>query len=433
MSWEDKDIDKLFQENAANTSFEYKNEYWEEFEAFLPVNKPKGGDFLWMTTAVLFLGIVTTLSIMNQSGTTTSFDDTTLFAATNPMLNESSQFEDVQAKMLAEQNDLDPLTNDLQIDRGANEGATPFNNQGKSKLSAGRTPKSSGNEAAYEGSEKDPNGAGSIPKAKIDPIVSGEDPSGLLVNASAGRLGDDVQNNNNIDALAVRALRFEDDKSVLDGLPAFVVAPIERRSAAHVYFEINGGLSQSIVSPSDQYSNSFGAGFGVEVQKGNFNFIAGVSGLISNHKDIQLNRNTVLYGFGSEVISTHLNYSEIYVVEANLSLGYSLGNHLVSIGLRPSYVVGSKVRDRRIIENKLVYDILGYGYMDGLRRFGLKPQIGYAYKFAHGFTIGGNIGIQTRKALNEDFVNGENNILPIDGRLYLRKTLFGNNKLKKTK
>ena len=206
------------------------------------------------------------------------------------------------------------------------------------------------------------------------------------------------------------------------------MAPIQKRAATLFYLELNGGFSESIVSPSDQYSNSLGAGFGVEIQKANFNFTGGINAIISNHNDIQLNRNTVIYSYGSEAVSTYLNYRQIYSLEANLSVGYSIGKHLVTIGIRPSYVVGSKVQDRRVVENELIYDIQGYGYMDGLKRVGLKPQIGYAYKFAHGLTLGANIGIQTRRALNEDFINGENNAFPIDGQVYLRKTIFGKSK-----
>ena len=58
MSWTDEEIDKLANESAANSSIEYKNEYWTEFEAMLPVTGKK--DFLWFFTAFLFVGLLGT-------------------------------------------------------------------------------------------------------------------------------------------------------------------------------------------------------------------------------------------------------------------------------------------------------------------------------------------------------------------------------------
>ena len=57
MSWTDEEIDKLFKESASEVSFKYDNAYFKEFEAAsLPVSK-KGKDFLWMGTALVFIGV----------------------------------------------------------------------------------------------------------------------------------------------------------------------------------------------------------------------------------------------------------------------------------------------------------------------------------------------------------------------------------------
>ena len=38
MKWGDDEIDNLFQQRTDDLSFEYKNEYWKEFEASIPVS-----------------------------------------------------------------------------------------------------------------------------------------------------------------------------------------------------------------------------------------------------------------------------------------------------------------------------------------------------------------------------------------------------------
>ena len=63
MSWTDEEIDKLAREGAANSSVEYKAEYWTEFAAMLPVSGKK--DFLWFFTAFLFVGLLGTSFVFN--------------------------------------------------------------------------------------------------------------------------------------------------------------------------------------------------------------------------------------------------------------------------------------------------------------------------------------------------------------------------------
>ena len=63
MSWTDEEIDKLAREGAANSSVEYKNEYWTEFEAMLPASGKR--DILWFFTAFLFVGLLGTSFVLN--------------------------------------------------------------------------------------------------------------------------------------------------------------------------------------------------------------------------------------------------------------------------------------------------------------------------------------------------------------------------------
>ena len=64
-----------------------------------------------------------------------------------------------------------------------------------------------------------------------------------------------------------------------------------------------------------------------------------------------------------------------------------------------------------------------YGFMEGINRVGIKPTIGYSFRLNNGISIGVNSGIQLMKLVNEDFINGVNNKLPIDCQVYLRKSI----------
>ncbi len=423
MSWRDEDIDKLFQENAANTSSEYKNAYWKEFEAAsLPINKG-GKDFMWVGTALVFLGIITTMSVYNLNGNVETNNTATQLASNGQTKNTTNSFGDQVIRTTDGDavNSRNIISENGEIEEKEEENTSNLNN---SKLDDSRVYQS--NNYSLNGSAKS-NSLATL-KRNVD---IGEDVLGnplLTVVIPSGV--DDLPSVNNSEDLAYFEINSLSPRSLQNQLAKsqapefkFKMPPIELRTATLLYFEVNGGLSESIVSPSNQYSNSFGAGIGVELQKNKLNLTLGVNGIISSHNDIQLNRKSLVYGFGSEVISTQLIYSQIYSIEGNISVGYNFGKHVLSLGIRPSYVVGSKVRDKRVVNDVLVHDIQGYGHIDGLKRFGLKPQIGYAYKFKHGFTLGGNLGVQTQESLNEDFINGQNNRFPLDGQIYFRKSI----------
>jgi len=55
-------------------------------------------------------------------------------------------------------------------------------------------------------------------------------------------------------------------------------------------------------------------------------------------------------------------------------------------------------------------------------RFGVKPTLGYSYRI-NNWTIGANVGVQLMQSVNEDLINGFNNQFPIDGQIYLRRTI----------
>jgi hypothetical protein len=197
------------------------------------------------------------------------------------------------------------------------------------------------------------------------------------------------------------------------------------------YVQGIGGLSQSLVIPSDEISNSFGIGIGTEVHKGNFTWNFGVNALVENHNDLVLNRTAKVYGFGSDVYQFNIDYKQMYTLEAMIGVGYNLGRHRIDLGVRPSFVMSSRVHIEELGTSTTEFasdndynesrDL--FGFMDGLHRFGIKPTIGYMFKVSPSISLGATIGIELRPSINEDFIKGVNNTRPIDGQIYLRKTL----------
>ena len=193
----------------------------------------------------------------------------------------------------------------------------------------------------------------------------------------------------------------------------------------NLYVELNGGISQALTSPSESIASSLGLGIGTSFQKGRFIFTTGVNAIMSNYSDMLLSREAKVYGFGSELYRYNLEYKQTYSLEGVFTVGYKLGRHTISIGCRPSYMMNSRViinqQGPQGIERNDVY-----GFMDGLNRFGIKPMLGYSVNLSHGMILGINVGAQVVQTVNEEFVNGQNSQLPIDGQIYLRKSIrFG--------
>ena len=58
------DIDTLYKEKSNSLSFEYNSSYWDEMAAMLPNNK-KRLDFLWFFTSFVFVGLISSLFFIN--------------------------------------------------------------------------------------------------------------------------------------------------------------------------------------------------------------------------------------------------------------------------------------------------------------------------------------------------------------------------------
>lgn len=410
MSWTDEEIDKLYQETTSGLKFEYKNEYWKEMEAMLPPAGKGRGDALWFITALMFLGLIGSVAVKNH------------------FYNESP----VQEQELTATTQASSHTNHIDSQKQTSEKINPVQQiSTKSVVPSGSRPDPK--------SKNQIGPTGNRYKVKSTPIT---DPSMDFVRANV-----EIQNEPNVEQIplankqsvpnevgiveklpvsGITSLTFSDNQSILGNVyPYFKVKGTPSRG---IFIQGIGGLSQSLITPSNTLSNSFGIGFGYSFNKGTFILNAGANALVSNHNDLNLTRSAKVYGFGSDVYTYNLNYKQLYAVEGLIEAGWRMNRHDFKIGVRPSFVFSSRVRvneselsDQAIVAVNENTDY--YGYLDGLTRFGLKPTIGYAFHFTPSVEIGLNIGAQLRKMVKEDYVKGANNWLPIDGQIYLRKTI----------
>lgn len=456
----DQEIDGMYQESAKDLSFEYKQTYWDEFAALW--RRKRRPDFLWFATAYTFVGAIGLMMFVNN-GTVGEFErllsdnETSQSTKSNQSVNKSNSSANKNSNNSDAKNfEVDNKSNGSVQSNGTLNGSgngistpttggsgEPVINHGS--LAGGThmdrlTPKepifitsgaelaNTGNPLTYGGGidPTDPNNPSdpNDPRLTLEPGIPGAVVLGTIAES-------DNTASSNSDALNL--LSYRDLESIISPFSPQIKGPFDmpNYSYSRWYAQGLGGVSQSLVTPSEHVSNSIGLGLGLELNKRNFTFTLGFNGLVENHNDLILTRVAKVYSFGSEVHKHKIDYKQMYTLEGLVGVGYNFTRHRVEIGVRPSFVVNTRVR----IEN--VSEIAGanasdeddsyeardqYGMMEGISRWGVKPTIGYSFKISPIWTIGGNFGVELMPSINEDFINGVNNTLPLDGQIYLRRT-----------
>lgn len=415
MSWTDKEIEELYKQQVAEQGFVYKDEYWKEMEAMLP--QKQKSDFWWLFTAFAFMGLIavspfwqTNLSATSGRAGWTKQDSRTVSASSNRVLNSS---DDLSTKTKSGGSDIrTPLQKETfkeTIEIGLKSNSRSW--MGQSSYSG-----NSGSSGEREGGKSDSQ----VLNRESETSVNSEqivEQTILSAEREAHSVEESFIEVNSLSTLAVTRVHDEitpERQGIYDwNLPL---------TRPQWYVQGILGGAQSPIVPSTTNSYNYGLGIGVEMVKGRFVFNTGVNALVGNYKDIQLNRQAKVYGFGADVYNYQLNYDQLYLLEANLSMGYAFGNHQLSVGVRPSFVMSSKVR-YQLTEGESTTRQVAYGYMEGVNRFGIRPSIGYLLKLNKGFSVGLNVGTELLPVLNESNINGVNKRYPLDGQLFIRKSI----------
>lgn len=415
MSWTDKEIDELYKQQVAEKEFVYKDEYWKEMEALLP--QKQRGDFWWLFTAFGFMGLIAVSPFWQTDVSTNS--------------GRAAWSKQGSRTISVSNNRVQYTFDDLSTMEGSVGHSTGTVKEKTTPNVSMKTGSKSNLMSSFEKTSSSTHSARSTETESVEPMtrasnsgaeihVGGElltENTTLSIESKVSTIAESALEVNTLSTLTVQ--RIENSGS-LEIQPIYDWSLPLTRPQWYVQGVLGG--AQSPIIPSTTNSYNYGLGIGIEMYKGRFVFNTGVNAIVGNYKDIQLNRQAKLYGFGSEVYNYQLNYDQLYFLEANLSMGYTLGNHQLSLGVRPSFVMSSKVRYQLDDGDGATREVV-YGHMEGVNRFGIRPSIGYLFKWNKGFAIGLNIGTELLPVLNESNINGVNKRYPVDGQLFIRKTI----------
>lgn len=439
----DIEVDALYREEVANLSFAYQPSYWEEMAAMLR-RRRRRPEFLWFGLSGIFAATLITMLFMERSPLKVTWDAPEFNVGNMPpetngsrtstlafnSHNSSAEHNTVQASVTEESTVLhsENQTSDRIANTTNGNNSTSKRSEINSHVATNHTPNNSHQNTANITRTKPV-----APKLPLTPQT---------LSPEMRLTADNQENVTEADALEPRTL----ESSELPYDNALAMTNLRNyKGGLRSGFYVQGvaGISESLLANSDALSTSYGLGFGWQIHHRNWTFNAGSNLIVNNYSDIKFENDAVRHQqFGGGLLHSKWEISQVITAELDLGLGYNVGRHQFRLGLRPSYDVrsyytqkdvfnrtdGNTEADAIVVSTFKSFDT----ELDQFQRLGLKPSLGYAYNFRSGWIVGMAVGTELMTSIsatsNTPGFNyferiGENNTLPIDGQLYIRKTL----------
>ncbi|XOV67013.1 MAG: hypothetical protein ACFHU9_15415 [Fluviicola sp.] len=437
----DAEVDALYREEAAKLSFVYHPSYWEEMAAMLR-RRRRRPEFLWFGLSGVFATAIIAMFFVQQSPVSVP----NLQLAWNGLNPTEQNNQNTDLASNGTNNSIDG--NHLNTNNADSDGGTNENNP-ISAVNVGNNPSNrmdNGNGATPVNgtATNQSNILANNPRSNANNTVVLKRMERLKPTLALTALHNEmttreVTSTSTTEEEALNALTpksvgtLTEFNNELAQTEAFPIPPKYKGGVSpRFYVQGVGGISESLITPSDAFGVSYGVGAGIQMQKRNWTFNLGSNVIIENFSDLELTRVAKQYEHFSSTVSRHdLQYRNLYTVEMNLGVGYNIGRHQLRLGVRPSYTYNARVdySETSIYNNQgeMVESNESYrgqfGYLKALQLWGIKPTIGYAYNFPSNWSLGLNLGTELMPSINEGFISGVNNRLPLDGQLYIRKTL----------
>lgn len=398
MSWEDKDIDKLFRESANQVNVPFQDSFWDEMEAMLPQKKKKKG-FFWIFgasfTVIAFVIAGTLLYPTHQVASEKSTRAPRPFS-TNHAAAPIAQTTSLEALEARE------MTN-----------AAAFADQESTNLSASeRTPKSK-----KERQNKTINSLYDQPAPDqsidaTDHLVTKTVPT-TVPNPFANQSEEETR-------LPFRSLATK------LGLAPFrnVDLSLKNRKNNPWFLQFNAGISQAYLREASQIAPTFSVGIGYQIRSSQLAFSAGLQLQNMLINSLEITRTSRVYNFASTNYKQEIQIKQLYTLEVPLAVSLIKNRHAFSLGVTPGYLLTSVVKVREF-ENELLQEQNNYlGQRIGLKSFSLKPTLGYQLAVNKSWHVGIHVQTQLFGQLDMNQFAGDERKFPLVGQLTIRKTLF---------
>jgi len=384
MSWTDEDIDRLFSDATDHSSVEFKEEFWNDIEKELPIQRKNNGlYFLGGLVAVLLMMVPAQIKNVhvesfnaqeesNHKGTIITEIEKGENAKTNRSQIASSEFDEVTENhgvKLA-------ITNQRKVESNLIENGT---------MNASNTFEISNSSISFD--------------------------QGIAAN---------TERNSNLEKLDLK--EFSHDQAEFEHRN-YSLEPLKK---GHFFVELNAGIAESpmmyteggnnfMKTTSIQAGYSFGMGkFGVSVGAGMTNYFM---------DNVLIKERTKVYGYSSNMVERHYDFNRVMALSIPAKLDYSFGRHHAGINAQFNVPLSCKIEKSQLVDGVVESSSEGYVGAFLFSPIWMQAGISYSYNLSPNWEIGTSFNVQLNEQVQSLRMKGERNSFPVSGTVSLKHIL----------
>ncbi len=466
----DEEIDQLFQDAARKVEVPYQDHYWDEMEVLLP--EKSNQKVFWWFFGVMFalLGFASTLFIfslpnpsLEKSMQKTGAISETIFP--EQVSNEQEEERTSNVSTIIAENSFQ---NSNAVERKLNSTASQerlvveiIDVQAKSIEKGNRIQKGNSNvwNKILTNADEKENPILSIENQKrvspfLDKFDSIEVPmekerTFAVVEKSCEALAQKSQEQQEkeegSDQLAQTLIK--EDWSAKDTLrESNLIAENENNQASQTTPSVMTNKNQAqpqATSPSNYYIQagvSFGQsylktptnnlmtgitlGAGYQSIKAGIGYSMGLHATSSFVKNLEIIRESRVYGFGVTNYQQNLRYKQLTYLELPIRIHYTHQKNSFFVGFNPTYLVSTRMNFSEFKEVEMMNERTYYGQKIGLKSVGLEAMIGYQRKIKEKWFLNVNFGMAFLQQIEPNYFGYQAVPFPVKGQITLRRILI---------
>jgi hypothetical protein len=395
MNWTEDDIDQLFKDSANQMNVPFQESYWTEMEALLPQTKKKKGLGWIFGGTIACLALISTF-FFPENGVE-SKDNVNQTAINQPNKTEKFVAQTTSVTLKNQPQEIIQITD----------------NQSKSN--------------------KDKSISTNRQFNKFQSLASSEVLDG---SEQIGDVSHKFKKEENEVAVPIQSADYE-----LVSMQKLPVTPIfmqenflissnfknnfSKRKSHSMFLQIGAGLTESHMQTSEgNWMPTINIGAGYQYSPQGLGFSAGLNLNTSFSDNLEINRKSKVYNFGSTNYEQNFIYKQIYTLELPVSVDFRKNRQTFSLGIAPTFIAGSLMRFSQLENGNLSQDEYYIGQKVGLNHFGLKPSLAYQLELAKGWNVGIQLSTQLMNQVDDSQFIGTNRNNPLSGQITIRKTII---------
>jgi hypothetical protein len=372
MNWLDDNIDALFKKASNEQTFEYHENYWDEFERMLPKKRTSITIAWWSLNIFIGFGIASIIGL-------------TAFSSYAPSKNHA-----------------------LALSLPKNQIFTNTSLFSKSAQKIARH-----TSYIYEDQKI-------IKQPEIELLPSGTNKAPLENKLP-------IIQKNELNSLDISELEFRElPLNRINSNLHESILKFKKPSSLSYYFELSAGMEQAWTKNEDHGQNvnasiGFSGGIQFPIKRNKFSLGIGFKAIQLN--DLKIAERTKIYGFNSYIYDKAYQFTSIYCIDFPLSLRRSFGRHTFQLEVIPSINLFSTINKSEAIDGNQTNYSSGVASTELFNSVNLNASLGYGYAINENTLFGLKLGIQTIQPTNSDRFKEKQVQHPISLQFYIKRQL----------